>query len=103
MSRIIPVKFLMSYKIRFSINIRGHHVYKSVWKPEEDKKLDCYKDEGSMYDSYAIGVYKKEKDSTLVGYVPMECLTLVDDFLKAGKENRLTAVVSGKRKRKDGR
>ena len=29
----------------------------------------------------------------------MECSTLVDNFLKADKENRLTAVVAGKRKR----
>ena len=30
MSRILPEKFLMSSKIRFSTNIRGHHEYITV-------------------------------------------------------------------------
>ena len=58
------IKFSMSYKIRFSTNIRGHHVYKSAWKPEKGKELDWHKDnrdEASMYDNHATGVYKQEK------------------------------------------
>ena len=57
MSRILPVKFSMSYKISFSTNIRGH-IYKSVWKPEKDEKLNCHKndrDEASIYGNHAIG------------------------------------------------
>ena len=46
-----------------------------------------------------IGVYGQEKDSTLVGHVPVECLALVDNFLNADKENRFAAVVTGKQKR----
>ena len=41
----------------------------------------------------------KKKNSTLVGHGPIECLTLVDNVSNADKENRLTAVVNGKRKR----
>ena len=52
-----------------------------------------------MYDNHAIGIYKQEKDSTLDGHVPIECSTLVDNVLNTDKENRLTAVVTGKRKR----
>ena len=66
------------------------------------RKSDCHKndrDEASMYDNHAIGVYKQEKDSTLVGHVPIEFSILVDNFLKADKENRLTSVVICKRKR----
>ena len=98
MSRILPVKFSMSYKISFSTNIRGHHVYKSMWKPEKGDN----RDEASMYDNHAIGVYNQEKDSALVGHVPIECSTLVDNILNADKENRLTAVVTDKRKREVG-
>ena len=93
MSRILPVKFSMSYKISFSKNIRVHHGCKYVWKPENGEKLDCHKG------NHAVGAYKQEKNSTLVGHVSMECSTLVDNFLNADKENRLTAVVAGKRKR----
>ena len=35
-----------------------------------------------MFDKSVMGVYKQEKDSTLVGHVPMECLTLVGNFDK---------------------
>ena len=45
-----------------------------------------------MYDNHATGVCTQGKDSTLVGHVPIECWALVDIFLNADKENRLTAV-----------
>ena len=83
----MPEKFLMSYKIRFSTNIRGHHEYITV-KLEKSEKLDCHKDdrdEVSVYDNHAIGVYKQEKS------------TLVDLFLNDDKENELA--VTGKQKR----
>ena len=54
-----------------------------MWKPEKGEKLNCYKDsrdEASMYDNHAIGVYKSEKDSTLVSHVPIEWSTLVDNL-----------------------
>ena len=51
-----------------------------------------------MYDNHAIGVYKQPKYSTLGGHIPIECSTLVDNFLSANKENRLAAVVTGFRK-----
>ena len=74
MSRILPPKFSMSYETSFFTNIRGHHVCKSAW-PENSEKLDCHKgdrDEASMHDNHVIGVYKREKDSALVGHVPTE-------------------------------
>ena len=76
-----------------------------MWKPEKSEKLYCYKDdrdEASLYDSHVIGVCKQVKDSTLVGHVLIGCSTLVDNFLNADKENILTAVVTGKRKREVG-
>ena len=54
-----------------------------MWKPEKGEKLNCHKnnrDEASMYDNHAIGVYKSEKDSTLVSHVPIECSTLMDNL-----------------------
>ena len=55
-----------------------------------------------MYNNHVIGEYKQEKDSTLVGHVPMECSTLVESFLNADKENRLATAVTDKRKREVG-
>ena len=51
-----------------------------------------------MYDNHAIGVYKQQNYSTLVGHVPIECSSLLDNFLNTDKENRLAAVVTGFRK-----
>ena len=45
MSRILPLKFSMPYRISFSTNIRGHHVYKSVCDPEKSEKLERHKDD----------------------------------------------------------
>ena len=50
-------------------------------------------DEASVYDNHAIGVYKQQNYSTLVGHVP-----IVDNFLNTDNENRLAAVVTGFRK-----
>ena len=44
-------------------------------------------------------LHKQEEDSTLVGHVPIECSTLVDNFLNTDKENILMVVVTVKRKR----
>ena len=74
-------------------------------KPEKGENVDCHKDdcdEASMYNNHAIGVYKQEKDSILVGHVPIEYSTLVFNFLNADKENRLRAVATGKQKREVG-
>ena len=65
----------MPYKITFSTNILRHNVYKSLGKPEKSKKLDFHKVDyykASMYGNHAIGVYKQEKDSTLVDHVPID-------------------------------
>ena len=55
---------------------------------------------GFLFRPIFIGVYKQEKDSTLVGHVHIECSTLVDNFLNLDKENKSTALVTGKQKRK---
>ena len=93
MSRTLPVKFSKLHEISFTTNNCRHHVYKSVWTPKNGEKLDCHIHDchaASMYDNHAIGVYKQEKYSTLVGHVTIECSTLLN-FLNADKENRLTA------------
>ena len=75
-----------------------------MWKPKNDEKLNCHKyhhHEASMYDNHAIELYKQEKYSKLVGYVPIECSNLVK-FLNTDKQNRLTAIVTGKIKQELG-
>lgn len=108
MARCVPAKFEMFYKVDFETVIRGHHVYKSVWKPYNGETLSCMKDmrsEAMDYDKNAIGVYRavgKTEERMLVGHVPIELSSLVNNFLKANESNKVVAKVSGKRKREVG-
>ena len=93
----------MSYRISFSCAVRGHHIYKALWTPTKDEKLYCRKDErmeAEAYDSHAIGVYKT--DGVLVGHIPIEISSVIDYFLRDSPDNRLDAIVIGKRKREVG-
>ena len=54
------------------------------------------------YDKNAIGVFKSDDPETLVGHLPIEISCLLTYFLEASPENKLNAIVIGKRKRKVG-
>ena len=61
--------------------------------------------EAMEYDKNAIGVYRTPSESEqkmLVGHVPIELSSLMNNFLKANDSNKLVAKVSGKRKREVG-
>ena len=70
--------------------------------------LNCVKDkrgEAMEYDKNAICVYRTPSESEqkmLVGHVPIELSSLMNNFLKANDSNKLVAKVSGKRKREVG-
>ena len=49
--------------IKFTCDIRGHHVYKASWTPKLQEKLHCKQDErneAAEYDKHAIGVFKTD-------------------------------------------
>ena len=54
------------------------------------------------YDKNATGVFKSDNPETLVGHLPIEISCLLTYFLEASPENKLNAIVIGKRKRKVG-
>ena len=54
------------------------------------------------YDKNAIGVFKSDDPETLVGHLPIEISCLLTYFLEASPENKLNAIVIGKRKREVG-
>ena len=53
----------------FSIesNVRGHHVFKSVWTPTGGELLTVNPEPGNEFDRYALAVCKGE---TVVGHMP---------------------------------
>jgi len=49
----------LAFTVKFETNIRGHHVYKDVWKPSIGEKLICKfdeREEAIEYDENSIGV-----------------------------------------------
>ena len=64
MARALPVEFKMNFKVEYETVIRGYHVYKCVWTPVMDEKLEGNKDtrvEAKEHDENAIGLYRITK------------------------------------------
>ena len=96
MSRTGVVSFEILYKIEISCGIEGHHVYKRMWTPDLNEKLDRKKDnreEALSNDEHAVGVFTN--DGTLVGHIPIELSRLIDYFMKTAEENFVSALVIG--------
>ena len=93
-------EFEMCYQISFDTNIRGHHVYKSIWTPKQEEFLKIRYDareEAREYGEHALGVYTLE---TLVCHVPIKFSSLLHHF--PDEENHLICQVPRKRKREVG-
>lgn len=105
MARAIPTTFEMYFIVRFSANIRGHHVYKAIWTPEIGESLVCKRDnrlEAKELDENAIGTYKNTTDEEiLVGHLPIELSKLIAFFIEI-EDNHVHATVTGKRIREVG-
>lgn len=107
-------KFDLCYEIPFSTVIRGHHVYKTIWKAVFGQELIAKPDERNEaldYDKFSIGVFKSKEeenkmstsdDLELVGHVPIEISSLLNYFLKADQDNKIHVKVTGARKREVG-
>ena len=88
-----------------------HHVYKCVWTPVMDEKLECNKvtrAEAKEHDENAIGVYRITKQldvanqkKIFVGHVPIELSRLIKNFLEANTENKLVAQVTWKEEKRN--
>ena len=105
MSRTLPAMHEMNYRIEFQTAICGHHIYKDVWVPSIGQNFICKTDtreEAMEYDKNVIGVFKSDDPETLVGHLPIEISCLLTYFLEASPENKLNAIVIGKRKREVG-
>ena len=60
------------------------------------------REEAMEYEKNAIGIFKSDDPETLVGHLPIEISCLLTHFFEASPENKLNAIVIGKRKREVG-
>ena len=80
--------------------VRGSHVYQSAWTStvaESRFTAPDKREEALSYDEFAIGVYKDEKCSLLVGHLPIKISSLSYHFLKKSSENKIIVKIMGKR------
>ena len=71
--------------------VRGHHVYKRVWRATVDKQLEC-EPEARNKDLYAVAVMKNDE---VVGHVPRKISAACTLFIK--KRGIIDCIVTGRR------
>lgn len=86
MARSHKITYEKQYSCEFESVVRGHHIYKRIWKPVVGEKLKCKHDtreEAQLYDEFAIGTYLPVNDGEeeLVGHVPIELSFLLCKYL----------------------
>jgi len=71
----------MSYSkcFQFSAAVRGFHYYQRFWVPEPEQPLNCFHEEGNLFDRFAIKMCEIKEDK-IVGHLPME-ISRVTKFL----------------------
>ena len=84
----------MQKSIVFSTAVRGFHVYKISWEPEEGKILECLHEENNPYDVFSIKVCKSNNAQGVVGHFPMEISRITKFTLQ--RAARVQAMVTGK-------
>ena len=77
--------------------VRGHHVYKQDWQPNEGEELRVEREEGNAHDSHAISIIK---DSAVVGHLPIELSRIFWHFIRHG--GVVTCEITGHRKKGKG-
>ena len=84
----------MQKSMVFSAAVRGFHVYKMSWKPEEGEILECLYEENNPYDVFSIKVCKSNNAQSVVGHLPMEISRITKFILQKGAG--VQATVTGK-------
>ena len=74
---------------QFSAAVGGFHYYRKSWLPEPEQALNCFHEEGNIFDRFAIKVCEKDKNE-IVGHPPMKISRVTKFLLDRG------ANVSGK-------
>ena len=94
--------FVLCFKMELKNVVLGHHVHQSLWTSTVGENIFTASDkrEGALsYNKLAIGVYKDEKCSLLVGHLPIEISRLSYHFLKKSSENKIIVKITGKTER----
>ena len=78
--------------------LRGFHVNKMSWKPEEREILECLHEENNPYDVFSIKVCKSNNAQSVVRHRPVEISRITKFILQ--RCARVQATVTGKHYRR---
>lgn len=67
----------------FTAAVRGFHVYKTNWKPQEGESLNCIHEENNPYDVFSMKICKPDTNE-IVGHLPMEISRITKFVLDRG-------------------
>ena len=63
----------------FNAAVRGYHVYRSCWTPQENELLNCFHERNNPFDTFAVQVCQLETNKR-VGHLPIE-ISRISEFL----------------------
>ena len=77
--------------------VKGYHVYKNIWKPNVNEKLETEMELDNVMDKYAVCV---KKNISIVGHLPLgknvELAKMIFYFLRADQHAECKVVITGK-------
>ena len=92
---LIPVIAKASTEI--DTYVKGYHVYKNIWKPNVNEKLETEMELDNVMDKYAVCV---KKNISIVGHLPLgknvELAKMIFYFLRADQHAECKVVITGK-------
>ena len=68
--------------------VRGFHVYKTNWKPQDGELLKCTHEEDNPYDIFSMKLCKPDSDE-IVGHLPMETSRITKFIVDRGAKRIL--------------
>ena len=77
--------------------VRGHHVYKDVWRPVIGELLQIFHETNNRHDRHALAVFK---EGIFVGHVPSEMSRIFWFFLQ--HDGKIECEITGQRKKGKG-
>ena len=92
---LIPVIAKASTEI--DTYVKGYHVYKNIWKPNVNEKLETEMELDNVMDKYAVCV---KKNISIVGHLPLgknvELAKMIFYFLRADQHAECKVVITVK-------
>ena len=75
--------------VSFKSAVRGFHVYRNCWNPQENEVLNCFHESNNPFDMFAIQVCQQETNKR-VGHLPMEISRITKFLINRGARIQAT-------------